>query len=249
MKLNTGKLAIPAEVPHIWRQRLLDAVGKNLDTGCATIINGRAGTGKTILATDFVRCYDRAIAWYKVDATDAKLTVFIEYLIATVERERCGFGVKTLSHIQDTMSESHISKLVEAFVYDLEKEAKPLILALDDLHLIYDADWLSPFFYRLLSLLPTEVHLLILGRGLPPAPLWRLRSKQRLLVINEPMLAFTEAEAVELFSVYGLSGKQARQAMEHTGGRAADLHAIAMREGRPYKSEGNFIRGLNLSPN
>jgi ATP/maltotriose-dependent transcriptional regulator MalT len=71
--------------------------------------------------------------------------------------------------------------------------------------------------------------MLILGRGLPPAPMWRLRSKQRLFVINEHMLAFTQAEAEELFSSYGLGAEEARMALERTGGRAAGLHAAAIR--------------------
>jgi ATP/maltotriose-dependent transcriptional regulator MalT len=97
------------------------------------------------------------------------------------------------------------------------------------LHLIYDADWVIPFFHRLLLLLPAEIHMLILGRGLPPAPMWRLRSKQRLFVITEQMLAFTQSEAEELFSGYGLGAEDASSALKRTSGRAADLHAAATR--------------------
>ena len=102
-------------------------------------------------------------------------------------------------------------------------------MVIDDLHLIYDAVWVAPFFHRLLPLLPAETHMLILGRGLPPAPMWRLRSKQRLVVINEHMLAFTKTEAEELFSGYGLDAEEASLALERTGGRAAGLHAAAVR--------------------
>jgi hypothetical protein len=42
--------------------------------------------------------------------------------------------------------------------------------------------------------------MLILGRGLLPAPIWRLCSRQHLFVITEQMLAFTQTEAEELFS-------------------------------------------------
>jgi ATP/maltotriose-dependent transcriptional regulator MalT len=71
--------------------------------------------------------------------------------------------------------------------------------------------------------------MIIVGRGLPPAPMWRLRSKQRLLVIDEHMLAFTQTEAEELFSGYGLGAEEASLALERTGGRAAGLHAAAIR--------------------
>jgi hypothetical protein len=55
-----------------------------------------------------------------------------------------------------------------------------LVLVIDDLYLIYDADWIVSFFHRLLLLLPAKTHMLILGQGLPPEPIWRLHSKQRL---------------------------------------------------------------------
>jgi ATP/maltotriose-dependent transcriptional regulator MalT len=59
--------------------------------------------------------------------------------------------------------------------------------------------------------------------------MWRLRSKQRLFVITEQMLAFTQTEAEELFSGYGLGAEEASLAFKQTGGRAADLHAAAIR--------------------
>jgi len=236
MKIITSKITIPPETPRVSRSGLLDALGENLNFCNATVINGRAGTGKTMLAADFARrygqCYgptSRSAAWYKVDAPDVSLSVFLEYLVASVARERPGFGRETLARYTRTAGAFNISTLVEAYVYDLERQSEPLLLALDDLHLIYDADWVVPFFHRLLPLLPAEIHLLILGRGLPPAPLWRLRSKQRLFVINEQMLAFTQPEAEELFSSYGLGAQEASLALKQTGGRAADLHAAAIR--------------------
>ncbi|MGH9936859.1 MAG: AAA family ATPase [Blastocatellia bacterium] len=236
MKIITSKTTIPTETPRVSRRRLLDALQANLASCNATIINGRAGTGKTMLAADFARrCGQsygptmRNLAWYKVDAPDVSLSVFMEYLVASVARARPGFGSETLARQSRSAGEFNVSTLVEAYVYDLERQAEPLLLTLDDLHLIYDADWVVPFFHRLLPLLPADIHMLILGRGLPPAPLWRLRSKQRLFVVTEQMLAFTQQDAEDLFSSYGLGAEEAGFALKQTGGRAADLHAAAVR--------------------
>jgi LuxR family transcriptional regulator, maltose regulon positive regulatory protein len=239
MKIIANKIAIPNEIPRVSRRGLLEALRENLESCHATVINGRAGTGKTMLAVDFVRRYVRSVAWYKVDAPDMSLPVFIEYLVASVAQARPGFGRQTTERQArllktggngraGSISEFEIVSLAEAFVYDLEREAEPLVLVIDDLHLIYDADWVIPFFHRLLLLLPPETHMLILGRGLPPAPMWRLRSKQRLFVITEQMLAFTQTEAEELFSGYGLSPEESRSALKRTCGRADDLHAAAI---------------------
>jgi len=239
MKLIASKITIPTETPRVCRQGLLDTLRENLESCHATVINGRAGTGKTMLAVDFVRRYVRRAAWYKVDAPDMSLPVFMEYLVASVARVRPGFGRQTLELQAQSFGtdgigragargDSDVAGLAEAFVYDLERKSEPLVLVIDDLHLIYDADWVISFFHRLLLLIPTNVHMLILGRGLPPAPMWRLRSKQRLFVVTEQMLAFTQTEAEELFSGYGLSSEEASSAIKRTGGRAADLHAAAI---------------------
>src|SRR6266540_3903601 len=186
MKLIASKITIPNETPSVCRQGLLDTLRENLKSCHATVINGRAGTGKTMLAIDFVRRYVRRSAWYKVDAPDMSLPVFIEYLVASVARVRPGFGRQTLKRQAQSFGtgeigmagvggESDVAGLAEAFVYDLERQAEPLVLTIDDLHLIYDADWVIPFFHRLLLLIPTNVHMLILGRGLPPARRRRVR--------------------------------------------------------------------------
>jgi ATP/maltotriose-dependent transcriptional regulator MalT len=113
----------------------------------------------------------------------------------------------------------------------------------DDLHLLYDAEWLVPFFGRLLPLLPVEAHMILIGRTLPPAPLWRMRSKQTLRVIEESALAFTLAEAEELFHSYGLNVKAAAQALSETWGRAAALDGVARAAREALNAEA--ARGLH----
>jgi LuxR family transcriptional regulator, maltose regulon positive regulatory protein len=237
MKIINSKITIPTDTPLVCRQGLLDTLRENLESCHASFINGRAGTGKTMLAVDFVRSHVARAAWYKVDAPDMSLPVFLEYLVASVAQARPGFGRQTLDCRArssgtggvEAGAEINIAELAEAFVYDLERRAEPLVLVIDDLHLIYDADWVIPFFHHLLPLLPAETHMLILGRGLLPEPMWRLRSKQHLFVITEQMLAFTQTEAEELFSGYGLGAEEVRSALLRTGGRAAGLHAAAVR--------------------
>jgi ATP/maltotriose-dependent transcriptional regulator MalT len=107
----------------------------------------------------------------------------------------------------------------------------------DDLHLLYDAEWLVPFFGRLLPLLPVEAHMILIGRTLPPAPLWRMRSKQTLRVIEESALAFTHGEAEELFHSYGLNVKTAAQALSETWGRAAALDRAARAQREALNAE------------
>lgn len=229
MQLISEKITLPTGGRHILRPRLLDLMEDSLETCSSTVINGRAGSGKTLLAADFAEASGRALAWYKVDAPDGDLKIFFKYLIASIRQNRPAFGLANLQPILKSADLQQIELLAEVFVYELlEGSHDPLLIVIEDLHLVYDAEWVVPFFRRLLPLLPNDVHVIITSRTLPPAPLWRMRSKQRLCVIEEAELAFTRQEAIELFDGYGLSREQAGIALEHTHGRASALHACAV---------------------
>ena len=227
MQIILDKITTPGEQPRLSRARLLNMLHGSLSNCTSTIVNGRAGTGKTLLATDFARRCGRRVSWYKVDAADGDLQVFFKYLVESVRRWRPGFGQEALMQLVETATLEDIPVLAEAFVYELlEQKGEPLLMVIDDLHLVYDAEWVVPFFRRLLPLLPAEAHMLITGRSLPPAPLWRMRSKQTLCVIEEPTLSFTELEARRLFATYGLTEGQASAALGQTRGRASTLDAM-----------------------
>jgi LuxR family transcriptional regulator, maltose regulon positive regulatory protein len=228
MPLILDKITTPPEAPRISRPRLLNTLHGSLNSCTSTIINGRAGTGKTLLAADFARRSGRAVAWYKIDASDTELRVFFNYLLGAVGRHRPGFGEQTLLPMVEGATLEDIPMLAEAFVFELlESAGEPLLIVLDDLHLVYDAEWVVPFFRRLLPLLPAEAHMLITGRSLPPAPLWRMRSKQTLCVVEEAVLTFTLKEAEKLFDSYGLVAEPAKSALQQSRGRAAALDALA----------------------
>ena len=217
------KIVPPQISPCLPRVRLLSLLAESVEACNSTIIHGRAGTGKTMLASDFARRCGRPRAWYKLDAPDCELPIFLRYLCAAVARVRPGFGCKTLEQVGPEVGTDDVPVLVESLIYELLETSEPLLVVIDDLHLVYDAEWVTPFFRRLLPLLPREVHVVLLGRGLPPAPLWRMRSKQTLCVLDEDALAFTSAEARELFAGYGVGPTAADAALKQTRGRASTL--------------------------
>jgi ATP/maltotriose-dependent transcriptional regulator MalT len=231
------KITPPAELPRVSRERLLRTLGESMEGCNSTIVAGRAGTGKTMLATDFARRSGRRVAWYKLDAPDSELPVFLRHLCASIGRARPGFGEKTLGRLGDGAAADDVPAAVEYLVYELLESNEPLLVVIDDLHLVYDAEWVVPLFRRWLPLLPPEVHVVLSGRSLPPTPLWRMRSKQTLCVLEEEALAFTLEEARALYASYGLPGSGADAALRETRGRAATLDARARREGVSEEKE------------
>lgn len=228
MELILEKILTPSPINSLRRQRLHNLLKQSMASGTSTILSGRAGTGKTVLALDFAEDSGREVAWYKVDAPDNEIRFFFHYLVASIRAQRPRFGIGSLLSMVNQANPENISIFAEAFVYELERSpGVPLLIVIDDLHQVCDAKWLVPFFGRLLPLLPADVHMLITSRAIPPAPLWRMRSKQTLVVVDEEGLAFTRGEAVELFQKEGLSPEQAWLAFEHTHGRAAALANLA----------------------
>ena len=228
LDLITEKIHMPAGPPRLSRSRLLEMLQKSMSSGTSSIVTGRAGSGKSALAVDFANNCGRPVAWYKVDAPEADPRLFFQYLIASIREQQPRFGANAVMPLinQDM---NRIAWLTDAFIYELAEgqDAGPLLIVIEDLHLVFDSEWLMPFFSRLLPLLPPNVHALITSRSLPPAPLWRMRSKQFLVVIEEETLAFSRTEAISLFETYGLSMEQANIALDHTHGRANALDECA----------------------
>ena len=137
-ELIVEKITVPAELPRLSRPRLLALLEKSVASGTSTILSGRAGTGKTVLALDFARNCGRGVAWYKVDAPEGELETFFEYLIASIRTQRPNFGSKALWPGTRTTAADQTPLLAEAFVYELvEGENKPLLIVIEDLHLVF----------------------------------------------------------------------------------------------------------------
>jgi len=226
-KILAEKILIPAATAEIVRPRLSARLEKSLQNFSATLITGRAGTGKTAFAADFARQNRYDVAWYKTDSTDSKWKVFLGYLSECLR----AFKSETAPEAKDSKQSANAETLTVteslAEQFATLDTAKPLLLIIDDLHSVFDADWFDEFFNALISLPSANVKLLLLARSLPSFPLWRLRSKQVLDVLDEKMLGFTMQETIELFESRRLSVGSARLAQSNAYGRIAKLREIA----------------------
>ena len=220
------KLRIPPRSRGlIGRPRLNEFLGRSIAQFPATLISGRAGTGKTAMAASFARAHGR-IGWYSVESSDAEWNVFAQYFAACVFR-----AVGSRAELRDALPvDLHASQSsIASFLISVFAEAEtlllhePLLIVLDGIHHLFDAAWFGEFFTLLLSSLPENTNLLLLCRSKPPSPLWRLRSKQQLNVIDEKVLAFDLAETVELTKRLGLKRSDAERAHSETFGRVSKL--------------------------
>lgn len=215
------KVSMPLPEKLIDRPRLNSILKKSQHQFPATLITGRAGTGKTALAASFA-AQKKKVSWYSVGSTDIAWPVFSNYLSASLIGTEGRPPVKTAS----TASQNEIARfLVTHFSRTQARDGS--LIVLDDIHHIFDAYWFEDFFNLLLYSLQPEAHLILLCRSKPPAPLWRLRSKQMLNVLDEKVIAFNLAETEALFRALGLSASHAADAHRECFGRVSKMLQFA----------------------
>ena len=215
--LVEAKLRIPAVKPRLVPPRLTELLERSIRNYSGTLIVGRAGVGKTTLATDLCSRV-RDSAWYTIDAVDPDWAAFSRYFIRAVLGRRAGELPATLSPIE----------LFAELTATMDSRARkwPSLLVLDGVHYLYDSGWFAEFFHLLIASLPPPAHVLILSRSKPPNPIWRLRSKQMLGVIDERAMSFSLGEAEELFARNGLEPTEGARAYRESYGQAGKLIRI-----------------------
>lgn len=210
------KLQIPTIGTAVSRSRLLDLLDRSITQYGATLISGRAGTGKTTLAAGFTRRVKRS-SWLTIEPADSDWREFSAAFSASLFRNVRGPSSTSTGAIDN----EGISKYVTGMLGKLGKRKgkTPHLIVLDNVHYLFDAEWFGEFFRQFILSLDQNARLLMLCRSKPNAPLWRLRSKQMLNVIDENLLDLSEAEAFEIGKAMGATAGQAATAFKRSYGR------------------------------
>lgn len=189
---------------------------------------GRAGSGKTVLATDFVR-RNKDHSWYSIDSSDADWNSFQRYFRAAILRPS---GTRKLRRkSSDCVDEPFSSSPTELFAditaaLELRGYAWPSVIVLDGIHHLYDRKWFPEFFSLFVASIPHTSHALMIARSKPSTPVWRMRSKQVLNMIDEKLLAFSLSEMQELFVLKGVDIDAVPGVHESTFGRPSEVSAF-----------------------
>ncbi|MEZ4660476.1 MAG: hypothetical protein R2911_23210 [Caldilineaceae bacterium] len=113
---------------------------------------------------------------------------------------------------------------------ELTAQPRPVVLALDDYHLIENAQ-IHDTLQFLLDQMPPQLHMVLITRADPPLPLARLRAQREIHEVRTADLRFTAAEAAAFLNqVMGLalSNPQVAALEERTEGWVASLQLAAL---------------------
>lgn len=198
------------------------------------LISAPAGFGKTTCVGEWADTLGgRPIAWLSLDAEDDDPGRFFTYLIAALQKLNGNLGqeIKAVLRSGQLPSDEIISTIL---INDISEFQEPILLVLDDFHVIQDS-FILEFFRKIMAHLPQPLRLVLITREDPPLPLAQLRAKNVLTEIRAKDLRFANHD-IEHFlkDVMGVSLSQAEIATleEKTEGWIVGLQlaGLSMRE-------------------
>ena len=206
--ISAEKLKVPRFPKLVNRPRVSSLIARSEREFSGTLICGRSGTGKSALAVNYIQ--DRPdTAWLSLEPPDVDWRSFAAGVFLAVRRKK---GSEIAGKSQVVLTRKSDIEEIAAFLDKLFKARRqlPSLLVLDNVHYIFDTEWFGDLFEQLMATIPESTHVLMLSRSKPSNPLWRLRSKRFLNVIDERVFAFDESETAELFKAHGFSQHTAK---------------------------------------
>jgi LuxR family maltose regulon positive regulatory protein len=228
--LLATKLHIPAIGPQlVQRNALLDALSAGRRRK-VTLLSAPAGWGKTTVLAQWALSVaeNQRFGWLSVDHSDNDPVWFWMYVVAALQKISPGVGNRAVELL--AMGADPVQVVLPTLLNDLDTIAGPMVLILDDYHLVVSRavhEQLAFFISRL----PANLHLVLATRSDPLLPLARLRASGNLAELRTNDLRFAASEAHQLLNkVLGLDLADADIHLLHrrTEGWAAGLYLAAL---------------------
>jgi len=200
------------------------------------LLDAPAGFGKTTLLAQWQAAAGGGrVAWVSLDEGDNDPTRFWVYVVEALRTVEPSVGAAVLGALRRPSVELD-QAVLPSLVNELSAIGGPLVLVLDDYHLIANPACHQSFGF-FLDHLPTGVHVVLATRVDPPLPLARMRARGELLELRVADLQFSGEEATALLNdAMGLrlSVEEVERLVERTEGWAAGLVLAGLSlRGRP----------------
>jgi LuxR family maltose regulon positive regulatory protein len=196
--------------------------------GPLTTITGPPGAGKTMAITLWAAASTEpgTLVWITLDEYDNPPRVFWSYVVAALRRAGVAVPQVTLAAARaNTVDHAFLLRLASV----LAAQDPPVVMVIDDIHLLTEAGTLDGLAYVLRNAQP-GLHLVVSSRMDPLLPLHRYRLNGELAEIRADDLAFNVTESSMLLSQHGITlSESALECLTgRTEGWAAGLRLAAI---------------------
>lgn len=209
------------------------------------LVDAPAGSGKTTLVTQWLSspAEVRPFAWISLDPGDNDPARLWWYIVRALQRACPALDASDILRALRVSPPDITGTMLPALLNELAQLREPVVLVLDDYHLIRDRSCHEQI-GLLLSHLPGTVQLVLITRADPPLPLSRLRAAGQLAEVRARELRFGPSEVAELVAASAgieIGARDLADLSERTEGWPAGVYlaALALR-GHPAPS--SFIR-------
>lgn len=251
--LIPSKLSRPVRLQNtVVRDRLLTKLA-SAQNYRLVLVACPAGYGKTTLVAHWA-AGKNDLGWYSLDESDNQPERFASYLIAAIQQATGGHCAKS-----EALSQKHqyasLSALYAQLFVELSDWHRPLLLVIDDYHLISN-DTIHESMRFFLRHQPENLTLIVLSRTLPQLGIANLRVRDQLLELNAAQLAFTHPEAQQFFDCRladPIEQADSSRLCDDVAGWATALQLIALSARQSHTSTASAqqsakkLAGLNAS--
>jgi LuxR family maltose regulon positive regulatory protein len=227
------KLAIPpSPASSISRPHLIARLNRGVELGHRLLlVTAPPGYGKTTLLGAWANQGEHRFGWLALDSGDNDPAQFWNYLASALARHVPGLlePIQTLLQ-NDPLHQLPFDLLLAVLVNTLARETAPIILILDDYHVIHN-ERIHAALVQLLARIPANFRLAIISRSEPPLELTRLQARGQLTEIHMDTLGFSEREAVDFLNQsmrLGLAAEEIALLNQRTEGWVAGLQLAAL---------------------
>jgi LuxR family transcriptional regulator, maltose regulon positive regulatory protein len=214
------------------RLRVLEALNEAINHRL-TVLQAGAGYGKSTALAELTELH-QPVAWYQVTEDDNDALVFLLHLFHATQRclpALVGLPIPVLESWSGSRSPLPVVSVLDQYLNELSNpQVGPVLLVLDDVHLVIETAEIAHLLDRLIGLAPANLHVVLSSR--PPVKLPNLTRWQahgEVLTLDQSLLAFNVNEISALFGrhyQYELTHDEAEMLFSTTEGWAIALQLI-----------------------
>lgn len=217
-----GRHSIPRQRQTLLpRPRLVNRLHANIGTGLA-VLQAPTGYGKTALAAQFCGDVDYTVRWLSLDSTASAADIFAVQLAETISQDGHPGEPPGVTRIDDL--KAYLDVVLRRSVAEFEL---PLLLVLDNVEELKDAEDSADLLGWLIEALPEETEIILSGRE--PVALTtvdRRVAAGECLWLGDDDLGFTEGEIGQLIAEAGRTDLSAAAVWKATHGWPTGVMAV-----------------------